>query len=118
MTEPICREPWESFYILRRGILPCCYGNPIAAEMKDFARAWNSRRMRTIRRALAKGRLSRYCLESRGCPVVQRYLSREAAAGRHPGQYPAILVLINRLSFGLPGRTLRWWRLPRNLRRG
>ena len=22
---PLCREPWQSLYVLNRGILPCCF---------------------------------------------------------------------------------------------
>jgi len=39
---PLCLEPWQSYYILRRGIMPCCYGNPVLAPMADFALMWNS----------------------------------------------------------------------------
>ncbi len=113
---PLCREPWERYYILRRGILPCCYGNPVAARMSDWKQAWNSRRMRKIRRDLASGRLGRYCLESRGCPIVLRYLAQEAEAGRSHGR-PAILGILNRLALRIPGRIYAWWRTPKALRR-
>jgi len=39
---PLCREPWESYYILRRGILPCCYGKTIGAPMDKWEDTWNS----------------------------------------------------------------------------
>lgn len=59
---PLCREPWESFYILRRGILPCCYGNPIIGAMPDYAEVWNSPELQDIRRHLSR-ELSPYCRE-------------------------------------------------------
>lgn len=114
---PLCREPWESYYILRRGILPCCYGNPIIAPMADYAAAWNSDAAREIRGYLSRGKLSPYCLESLGCPIVQRVLAREAKAreeGRAPGEESALppprrrfLRLLNRLMFRIPGRIWR-----------
>ena len=32
---PLCREPWMSFYILRRGVMPCCYGWPVDEFITD-----------------------------------------------------------------------------------
>jgi len=114
---PLCREPWESYYILRRGILPCCYGNPIIAPMADYAAAWNSAAAREIRGYLSRGKLSPYCLESLGCPIVQRVLAREAKAreeGRAAGEESALppprrrfFRFLNRLMFRVPGRIWR-----------
>lgn len=104
---PLCREPWESYYILRRGILPCCYGNPILAPMSEYAESWNSSRLQEIRAFLARGELSPYCLESLGCPIVQRILEkkhREGEPAPFPSSRPAVVRLINRLLFGLPKR--------------
>lgn len=106
---PICREPWESYYILRRGILPCCHGNPIIAPMTGWKEAWNSSQIQEIRRYLSKGRLSPYCLESLGCPIVQRVLREERLAGRALPRRPALLRLVNRLMFRVPGRVHRAW---------
>ena len=69
----LCREPWESYYILRRGILPCCYGSAPIAPMEEWATAWNSPVLQEIRSHLAQGRFSQYCLSSTGCPIVQRH---------------------------------------------
>jgi hypothetical protein len=108
---PLCREPWESFYILRRGILPCCYGNPIIGEMSEYAEAWNSPKLREIRRYLSRGELSPYCLESLACPIVQRVLAEKNAgvdgAGVPPRGRPRLLRAVNRLLFGLPGKLWR-----------
>lgn len=114
---PLCREPWESYYILRRGILPCCYGNPIIAPMADYAAAWNSAAAQEIRGYLSRGKLSPYCLESLGCPIVQRVLAREEKAreaGRPAGGASALppprrraLRVLNRLMFRIPGRIWR-----------
>ncbi|MDW7761038.1 MAG: SPASM domain-containing protein [Acidobacteriota bacterium] len=104
---PLCREPWESYYILRRGILPCCYGNPILAPMSDYAESWNSSRLQEIRAYLARGELSPYCLESLGCPIVQRILEKKRREGE-PSPFlpnrPAVIRMINRMLFGLPKR--------------
>ncbi|MBM3296929.1 MAG: hypothetical protein FJY83_04945 [Candidatus Aminicenantes bacterium] len=116
---PLCREPWESYYILRRGILPCCHGNPIIAPITDWAAAWNAPQVREIRRHLSQGRLSPYCLESRGCPIVQRVLREQEEKGRSEAlpRRPAFLRLLNRLLFRIPGRAARAWRERRDRRR-
>jgi hypothetical protein len=117
---PLCTEPWESYYILRRGILPCCHGNPIIAPITDWASAWNSPQVREIRRHLSRGRLSPYCLESLGCPIVQRVLREQRETGRSDAlpRRQAVLRFLNRLLFRLPGRAVRAWRERRNRRRG
>ena len=106
---PLCREPWESYYILRRGILPCCHGNPIIAPITDWAAAWNSPQVQEIRGHLSQGRLSPYCLESRGCPIVQRVLHEQEARGATDGlpRRPRLLRVLNRLMFRIPGRLVR-----------
>jgi hypothetical protein len=76
----LCREPWESYYILRRGILPCCHGEKPIAPMSEWATAWNSPALQEIRTWLARGELSPYCRRSLGCPIVQRELERERRA--------------------------------------
>jgi hypothetical protein len=78
---PLCREPWESYYILRRGVLPCCFGGEVIGSMADYAKAWNGPQMQEIRSYLARGELSPYCLRSPGCPIVQR-----VRAGRTKGE--------------------------------
>jgi hypothetical protein len=105
---PLCREPWESFYILRRGIMPCCHGNPIIAPMNDWAAAWNSPEIQEIRDYLRQGKLSPYCMVSLGCPIVQRYLREKNkdkgdAAVAPPRRSPVLLAL-NRLMFRIPGK--------------
>jgi hypothetical protein len=105
---PLCLEPWQSYYILRRGIMPCCYGNPVLAPMSDYAAMWNSAELQEIRRFLSRGELSPYCHKSQGCPIVQRVLAKKAAEPPPPPPRPAVLRLINRLFFRLPGRI---WRL-------
>ncbi|MBN2244725.1 MAG: SPASM domain-containing protein [Candidatus Aminicenantes bacterium] len=105
---PLCREPWESYYILRRGILPCCYGNPIVAPMKDWKEAWNSPEIQEIRRYLSQGKLSPYCRESLGCPIVQRVLAEERKKQGQSGfinpRRPFFLRVINRIFWHLPAR--------------
>jgi MoaA/NifB/PqqE/SkfB family radical SAM enzyme len=69
---PICREPWESLYILRRGVFPCCYGGVPLGEMNDYREAWNSPLLQAIRADLTRGRFHRYCLDSPSCPIVRK----------------------------------------------
>jgi hypothetical protein len=106
---PLCREPWESYYILRRGILPCPYGNPIA-PMSEWAEAWNAPQLREIREAISRGTLSAYCLDNRGCPIVLDYLRRKTGQSRADVSIsapPRLLSLLNRLLFRIPGRLRR-----------
>jgi len=118
---PLCREPWESFYILRRGVLPCCHGNQAIAPMADWNAAWNSPQIQEIRDYLKRGKLSPYCLDSLGCPIVQRYLR---AANAEKGAEPAaprrrsrVVRTVNRLLFGLPRRIYRALRERRTRRK-
>jgi hypothetical protein len=104
---PLCLEPWQSYYILRRGIMPCCYGNPVLAPMTEYARMWNSAELQEIRSFLSRGELSPYCHKSLGCPIVQRVLAKKAAEHPPPPPRPAALRFINRLFFRLPGRLWR-----------
>jgi MoaA/NifB/PqqE/SkfB family radical SAM enzyme len=106
---PLCREPWQNYYILRRGIIPCCYGYAPVAPMEEFEAAWNGPALREIRENLAAGRFSRYCLESLACPIVQRHaLRREPDSGevRQPAWLRAAKA-VNRAAFGVPGRIWR-----------
>ncbi len=105
---PLCREPWQNYYILRRGILPCCYGHQAIAPMSEWRTAWNSPPLQEIRSYLARQELSPYCLKSISCPIVQRHLDarRRKAAVRAlaPSTRPPLLRAINRLLGGLPAR--------------
>lgn len=116
-ARPLCREPWHNYYILRRGIMPCCHGHQAVAAMSDWQGGWNSPELQEIRSYLAKGDLSPYCLLSLSCPIVQRHLrdhpepARVAApsANDEPGvaQPPnrrTTLRAVNRALGGLPGR--------------
>lgn len=109
--EYLCREPWESYYILRRGILPCCHGAQPIAPMSEWKTAWNSPKSQEIRRHLAQGTLSPYCLESLGCPVTQRYLAARRRAALVPALAPSgrppVLRLVNRLLGGIPAQLYR-----------
>ena len=114
-NEPICREPWESYYILRRGVMPCCYGATPIAPMSEWQSAWNSPALQDIRRHLVNGELSPYCLSSLGCPVVQRHLEerrRSTLGALRPSARPPLLRGVNRLLGGVPARlyrSLAWW---------
>jgi hypothetical protein len=101
---PLCREPWENLYILRRGILPCCYGNPVGYSFPDYAEAWNSPEIQEIRRYLSQGKLSPYCMECLGCPIVQRYLAEHPLENPAMKQRPFVFRLINRLLFRIPSK--------------
>ena len=101
---PLCREPWENLYILRRGILPCCYGNPVGYAFTDYADAWNSPEIQEIRHYLSQGKLSPYCMECLGCPIVQRYLDEHPLESPGGKQWPSVFRLINRLFFRIPSK--------------
>jgi hypothetical protein len=103
----LCTEPWESYYILRRGILPCCHGSKAIAPMADWASTWNSPELQEIRRCLAKGELSPYCLESTGCPIVQRHLQMARDRERWLPDRLRVLGVVNRALGGLPARAYR-----------
>ncbi len=75
--QPICMEPWKKLYILRRGVLPCSYGSPLAA-MKDYRSAWNSDQMGHLRKELAAHRFPTYCLDAPACPIVRRHIHASA----------------------------------------
>lgn len=113
-TLPLCREPWMSFYILRRGVMPCCYGFPVDEFITDYARVWNSPKLQEIRSYLAKGKLSPYCLKCLSCPIVQRELAKKDGKNGDPDapvvvapRRPFILRLINRVLFRLPSKIWR-----------
>ena len=101
---PLCLEPWQSYYILRRGIMACCYGSPILAPMEKYAEMWNSPELREIRSFLSRGELSPYCHKSQSCPIVQRVLAKQAAGPPPPPPRPALLRFINRAFFRVPGK--------------
>jgi hypothetical protein len=101
---PLCREPWENLYILRRGILPCCYGNPIGYSFSEYAKAWNSPEIQEIREYLSRGKLSPYCMECLGCPIVQRYFAENPLENPAMKQRPFLFRLINKLLFRVPSR--------------
>lgn len=106
----LCREPWGSYYILRRGVLPCCYGSRAIAPMLEWREAWNSAELQEIRRHLSQGKLSPYCLDSLGCPIVQRYLAEKKEPSLqvlYVQKKPAFLRFLNRLFFRIPGKLFR-----------
>jgi hypothetical protein len=107
----LCTEPWQSYYILRRGILPCCHGEGAIAPMSEWKTAWNSPALQEMRSYLAQGKLSPYCLRSTGCPIVQRHLAAERDRALIPGLAPSLrpplLRAINRALGGLPARIYR-----------
>jgi MoaA/NifB/PqqE/SkfB family radical SAM enzyme len=78
---PICNEPWQSLYVLKRGLVPCfCSRNPLAPwdqwgnrPLIEFvAEVWNGGLMREIREALAAGELHDMCRRTLDCPIVKR----------------------------------------------
>lgn len=109
----LCREPWENYYILRRGILPCCHGWRPIAPMAEWQTAWNNAEIQEIRSYLVQGKLSPYCLLSLTCPIVQRHMDeerRKAFLGLAPSARAPLLIFINRLFGGVPARLYRWLR--------
>jgi MoaA/NifB/PqqE/SkfB family radical SAM enzyme len=81
LDTPLCTEPWQALYPLRRGIVPCCYSRipqvpwehrktkPLA---QFVAEVWNSGPMRELRQTLAAGELHEICKTSADCPVARR----------------------------------------------
>ena len=69
---PICAEPWKSLYILRRGVMPCCYGGAPLAPMESYRETWNAPEVQAIRSELLHGRFHDYCLRSPACPIVRK----------------------------------------------
>jgi MoaA/NifB/PqqE/SkfB family radical SAM enzyme len=77
----VCREPWETMYVLHRGIHVCCFSKePITywtwrkgdsgdAFLRDV---WNGPEYRQLRMALARGELHRSCFDRPSCPIVAR----------------------------------------------
>ncbi len=76
--QPVCLEPWKSLYILRRGVMPCCYGHGPIAPMEEYRTAWNSPMMQSIRGELLAGRFHDYCLRSATCPIVRKHRQANA----------------------------------------
>ena len=77
---PVCNEPWRTMYVLRRGIMPCCYATePIARwserqgrPLDEFVEAvFNGPVYQEIRAELAAGRLSDYCRNTPSCPILK-----------------------------------------------
>lgn len=109
---PLCREPWQSYFILRRGIFPCCYGYLPIAPMDEWKTAWNSPILQKIRSHLARGTFSPYCLKSLTCPTVQRHAPRLGIPldlekkVKGPGQpaWKRAAQRLDRAAFGIPGR--------------
>ena len=106
---PACLEPWKSLYILRRGVLPCCYGGRPIAPMEDYKAAWNGPLMQAIRGELVAARFHDYCLASPSCPIVRK----SAEAGAMPFGQRFLLsarqrwAAVDRRLGGLPGRIWR-----------
>jgi hypothetical protein len=98
---PLCTEPWQSLYILRRGVMPCCHGKRPIAKMDEYREAWNSTLLQEIRRDLVAGTLHAYCLESTSCPIVRKAVASGEVAAPTPAQPPepppAEVTLVGRL---------------------
>jgi pyruvate-formate lyase-activating enzyme len=108
--KPICTEPWNGLYILRRGTLPCCYGGGAIAPMGDFKEAWNGPLMLELRKELAAGRFHKYCFDSPDCPLVRK---NEAAHEVRGGQRALLLSRraldrLKRAGYGPAGDLYRW----------
>ena len=103
---PACTEPWKSLYILRRGVMPCCYGGEPLAPMETYRETWNSPEVQAIRASLLHGQFHDYCLRSPACPIVRK--SNEA--GILPLRQRALLrarlawAVVNRHSRSVPDR--------------
>jgi sulfatase maturation enzyme AslB (radical SAM superfamily) len=75
----LCREPWETIYVLHRGIHVCCFskdpitywpwrnGEPGDAFLREV---WNGPEYRRLRSSLARGELHPSCFDRPSCPIV------------------------------------------------
>lgn len=106
---PACLEPWKSLYILRRGVLPCCYGGRPIAPMEGYREAWNGPLMQEIRAELLAGRFHDYCLASPACPIVRKAAESHALPASQQARLRArrIWSHLDQRFGGLPGRTWR-----------
>ena len=82
---PACLEPWKSLYVLRRGVLPCCYGARPVAAMGEYREAWNGPLLQDVRRHIARGEFHAYCLGSQSCPIVRKNRHAPDAYAAAPG---------------------------------
>ena len=103
---PACTEPWSSLYILRRGVMPCCYGGAPIAKMGAFKEAWNGALMQAIRGELLQGRFHRYCFDSPDCPIVRKSEQARDLSARQESHLVARRWL-RRARFGWPGAVYR-----------
>ena len=104
-AEPICLEPWKSLYILRRGIMPCCYGGEPIAAFTSHEEAWNGPEVVEIRSSLAAGRFPSYCLNSPACPIVRK----RQASGALPWRQ-RLLLAARRRWFAFERATADGWK--------
>jgi hypothetical protein len=106
---PACTEPWKSLYILRRGVMPCCYGGLPVATMDEYRETWNSAEVQAIRASLLDGRFHDYCLRSPACPIVRK----SDEAGILPRHQRLLLharaawSALNRRTWGVPNMVWR-----------
>ena len=84
-TLPACLEPWKSLYVLRRGVMPCCYGDRPLAAMGEYRETWNAPILQDIRRHIARGEFHAYCLGSQSCPIVRKSRHVPDAGGAASG---------------------------------
>jgi MoaA/NifB/PqqE/SkfB family radical SAM enzyme len=82
---PLCQEPWKTFYLMKRGIYPCCFGyrplflpdNEAELPLEQFlSNVWNSEEFLEIRSYLARGELAPYCWKSPSCLVLRRKVTK------------------------------------------
>ena len=93
---PACLEPWKSLYVLRRGVMPCCYGDRPLAAMGEYRETWNAPILQDIRRYIARGEFHAYCLGSQSCPIVRKSRHARDADGAASGRLhePTFLGLV------------------------
>jgi hypothetical protein len=106
---PVCTEPWQNLYILRRGVLPCSYGRVSIAGMDGFREAWNSSLMQEIRAQLLAGSFHEYCLKSFACPIVRKFEGGRRLSVRHRLRLRLwrFWRRLNSVTLGIPGWLLR-----------
>lgn len=105
---PLCTEPWRNWYVLRRGTMPCCYGEAIAG-VEGCRQTWNDPMVQEMRRELAAGRFPRYCLNNLSCPLVTKQEKAHRLSRWEGALRPARRQWrrLNRVTGGFPSRLIR-----------
>lgn len=77
---PICSQPWQRLFMLKRGFMPCSsareplmeWSQKHEQDLEQFLEeVFNSRPFQELRSSLAQGQLPPFCLNCKCCPIVK-----------------------------------------------